>query len=117
MDIEKIKDPVFRCPHCGRCCGIADFVEEDGEGIFHILHTEKPPPRADAIRTLVIRRCVECKKDFVVENLASINVILRFLITTDTKKIAMDVFRNNKDLLKKLREDKEFMALLMEQED
>ena len=108
------KNPVLKCPHCGKCCGISEEPNEyDGDGIFHMIHTTRPTERPDSVRILVTRRCAKCKKDFVIENFAVISILLRFLIQDDPRGLAMAAFRDNKDLLDKLRNDKEFMKLLL----
>ena len=115
----KNRKPVQKCPypHCDQCCGIVlDPNETDGEGIFYRVHTSRPAERPDSVRTLVERRCTRCKKYFVIENFAVISVLLRYLIQDDPRGLAMTAFRNNKDLLDKLRNDKEFMKLLLSEE-
>jgi len=50
--------------------------------------------------------------DFVMECSTSIGTLLRWLILTDPKAIAHELFEKNMDLVEKLRKDKKFMALI-----
>jgi len=109
--VEERKDEVqiHKCPHCGKCCAIAD---ECDDAMFVDFHKLKPPRRPYAVRLLTQRRCAKCKNDFMVEVYTSISTLLRWLIFNDPDALAREIFEENEDLIDKLREDKKFMALI-----
>jgi hypothetical protein len=108
---ERDNSPIYRCPHCGKCCAVAD---EHDECIFIALHKTTPPRRPYSLRLLAKRRCAHsgCKKDFVVESYASIADILHWLIFSNPNALAHELCKNNAELLKKLRQDKVFMKMI-----
>ena len=107
--MQVLNQVIRRCPHCDKCCAIS---AESDEGIYHEFHKTKPPKRPDAVRALTVRRCAKCKLDYIVESYTSITILLRFLIKKDTTALGLEVFKNNKDLIEKLRNDKPFMELM-----
>ena len=108
--MSKLKTPA-RCPHCGKCVGIAAAFDEY---VLLAVHKGNPPKRANAVQAFMERRCghSECRRDFVVECYIPFAEILRQLIFNDPTALAREIFKNNTDLVEKLREDKEFMALI-----
>jgi hypothetical protein len=106
-----IKEPVTRCPHCGKCCEIA--IEHD-EGVSITLHKDKPPKQPYSVRTISRRRCdhPNCREYYYVEGRTSLSILLRWLIFHDPDALAREIFENNLDLIKKLRQDKKFMEMI-----
>ena len=104
-------DPVHKCPHCGKCIALA---HKRDECILVDFHKTEPPRRPHNVQLLAQRRCAhaDCKKDFVVECYTSIHDLLHWLIFNDPDAIARGLFENNTELIKKLRQDKKFMALI-----
>jgi len=104
-----MEKPIYKCPHCAKCCAIAD---ECDEAMFVNITKTRPPPRQHSVRMLANRRCAKCKMDFVVECYTSISTLLRWLILTDPDAIGQELFEKNMDLIEKLRADEKFMTLL-----
>ena len=107
--MEEQNSPIHKCPHCNKCIALA--YKRDN-CISVAFHRTEPQRRPQVIQLLAERRCPKCKKDFIVECYASMGDILRWLIFNDPYAIARNLFENNTDLVKKLRQDKKFMALI-----
>jgi hypothetical protein len=107
-----IKEQEYNCPHCGKCIAIP---QERDPGIHVAFHKERPLARPGALRTLTRRKCPhdKCREYFIVENYGCLEEILHWLIFTDTRAIAReDVFAQKPEFIRKLRQDKKFMAMI-----
>ena len=109
--ISKEKDPVRKCPYpeCDKCIAI----KTKGHELLHVcFHKGEPPARPGSIGTSHRRRCPHCREYFFVENYFVLTEVLHWLIFNDPAALARGVFENNTELVKKLRQDKLFMALI-----
>ena len=109
--ISKEKDPIRKCPYpkCDKCIAI---TTKGHELIKVVFHQGDPPPRPGSIGSSNRRRCPHCGEYFYVENYFEIHEVLHWLIFNDPEALARGVFENNIELIKKLRQDKKFMALI-----
>ena len=102
-------DPVRRCPSCAKCISISQGYHP----IMHVcFHKEKPSSRPGSFCMSDRRRCPHCGEYFFVENHVSIGEMLRWLIFNDPDALAREQFEKDPELVKKLRQDKQFMTLI-----